>query len=409
MFYRLLSVFGWIAHLPDIPLSVISIRGRAKSNLTAGGARLAGALVVIVILAIVGVVAWAVGNEAAANPNPTSYTATDLVTHPDVGGKTWATIHGYVAPSYVDFETKDGKYDHSTYVVGDLATADCILISADKPQAEMMKLVGSDGSVTLTGMLREDRDEIDRVKRTLGTNIEGLNISDRWVLMLDQRPANAGAMYATALIAGLVALPFLIGWLVGWLLGYVVFRPSKDMPAPSTPGLAGPVPVRVTGIIPGFVNGLRARELRGELRLGEPSPEAATAGAPPPIDLYWVRGKKLWAIRLTPGLSQGVTGTAYPVLGQRPAMRARFDKYRLILSFDNQQARDSAYEQLRASSWYATTAMAPIGAAPIAGAAPVLGGAEVAPPVSGAAAQSPQPPAAPGPPAPPAQPGPPPS
>jgi hypothetical protein len=216
--------------------------------------------------------------------------------------------------------------------------------------------------------------------------------------MEDQRPPDAGTMYTIALIAGLATIPFLIGWLVGWLSGYVVFRPSKE-PVPAAVGLAGPVPVRVTGIIPGLVNGLRARELRAELRLGAVSPEAAAASAPPPVDLYWKRGKKLWAIRLTPGLSQGVAGTAYPVLGKRPAMQTRFDKYRLMMSFDNEQARNSAYEQLRTSTWYATSGIAPVGAAPVGEAATLQAGAEVPAPVGSPTAAPPQTSAPPSPPA----------
>ncbi|MGD0018869.1 MAG: hypothetical protein ABSD62_06400 [Candidatus Limnocylindrales bacterium] len=223
------------------------------------------------------------------------------------------------------------------------------MVLSHKPEAEMEKELAVDGSVTVTGMLRGDTKEIDGAVRTLGTRIDNVHVNRSILLAEGEWPADAASMYTLAIVSGVLGAPLLIGWLVG----YVVFRPSKLKPQPGV-GMAGRLPVRVTGLLVGPGAGLRARELRAELRLGEMNPAAAAAGTPPPIDLHWTREGYSPAVRLTPGLSQGVVGNASPFRGARPAIRVRFFGHALILSFDDEAARDAAYEQLLKSSWYAS-------------------------------------------------------
>ena len=98
-------------------------------------------------------------------------------------------------------------------------------------------------------------------------------------------------------------------------VGYVTFRAAAGRRSPlSAPG-AGMLPVRVTGLISGYRNGKRARELRAEIRVTPTDP----AAGPPPIDLVWqtVRSGPT-GIRLIPGVTAMILGTAYPVTGARP-------------------------------------------------------------------------------------------
>jgi hypothetical protein len=88
--------------------------------------------------------------------------------------------------------------------------------------------------------------------------------------------------------------------------------------------------------------------MRAELQVPAPNLEAAQGAAP--VDLVWQTKRGPTGVRLPSGTSQVVMGFAYPVRGKRPSIRVKFDKYRLIFTFDNEQARDQAFDQLRVSS-----------------------------------------------------------
>jgi hypothetical protein len=44
-----------------------------------------------------------------------------------------------------------------------------------------------------------------------------------------------------------------------------------------------------------------------------------------------------------------ILGTAYPVTGARPAIKARFGRYDIVISFESEVARDAAFDQIRAT------------------------------------------------------------
>lgn len=127
-------------------------------------------------------------------------------------------------------------------------------------------------------------------------------------------------------------------------VGYVVFKPAGSRNSITAEPGTGFMPVRVTGLVSGYRNGRRTRELRAELRVPPTDPVLGQ----PPIEIVWKTGNTAMAgIQLVPGTTRIVMGTAYPVSGARPAMKVRFGKYDIILSFDSEQARDAAFDQLR--------------------------------------------------------------
>ena len=194
-------------------------------------------------------------------------------------------------------------------------------------------------------MLRTDTDEIDSTIDVLRTELSTVHVNQYLVLVEGERPANASFGYGMAIATGVLAVPILIGWLIG----YIVFRPSRQQPAAGT-GMTGTLRVRISGVLPGPGTGLRTRDMRAELHLGQPAPGAA-ADAPLPMDLYWARGARIWAARLTPGLSEGVAGDVYPLRGRYPAIRVRFGQSRIVIGFEDAASRDAAYEQMRHASW----------------------------------------------------------
>jgi hypothetical protein len=351
LLYRILSLLGAIAHLPDAAVAPLLSRFRQGGGRDAAGTQIAMPLVLGILLAIVAGVSYVLGAEAAANPNPTPYTVTALAADPDLGGKNWATIHGTLHPNFVDYQTTNGDYNHTDYLICDVDSRDCLVVVSKDPHLETAVSLGLSDTMTFTGMLRDNSKEVDSAVRILGTSISSVHVNRQLVLDDEEKPL---ADAATAFATGIVAVVLLIPSLIGWAIGYVVFRPSKTEPQP-VGAMSGPLPVRVTGLLLGPGAGLRARQLRAELRPGGTSQEAAAAGAPPPLDLYFSRGKKQWMTRLTPGLGEGKAGKAYPFLGSKPAVRAKFLKYKLIFGFDDETSRDRAYEQMRRSSWYANS------------------------------------------------------
>jgi hypothetical protein len=351
LLYRILSLLGAIAHLPDAAIAPLASRFRQGRALAASNAQIPLPMILSVLLAIAAGVSYVLGAEAAANPSPTPYTVTALAANPDLGGKIWATIHGTLHPNFVDYQTTGGDYDHTDYLICDVDSRDCLVVVSRDPHLETAVSLGISDTMTFTGMLRSNSKEVDSAARILGTSVSSVHVNPSLVLNDEERPvADAPTAFAIAIVAVVLLIPLFIGWAIG----YLVFRPSGTEPQP-VGAMAGPLPVRVTGLVMGPGAGLRARQLPAELRPGETSPEAAAAGAPPPLDLYFSRGKTQWMTRLTPGLGEGKTGRAYPFLGSKPAVRVKFLKYKLIFGFDDEASRDRAYEQMRRSSWYANS------------------------------------------------------
>jgi hypothetical protein len=343
MVFRFLSGIGAVAHLADLLLSGATFP-KPGPDLKARGARIAGALVVAVILAGCALFAGGVGVEGANNREPTVYTVDQLSGNPDLHGKVYATITATIGADYVD-TYKNDSYQYSDYVIGNPDTGNCIIVESKKPEADMEKLIAADGSVTLTGMLRSDSKEVEDALRTLGTKADGLTISKAVLLKEGETPANAEAMFVlTGILAAIAALLF-----VGWAIRYLVFRPSAAATSPFAAPMTGPIKVHATGLIPGYAHGIRAREMNAVLQVPE-SPEGAAMSGPGPVDLVWQRKLTVNGVRLTPGTTGVEAGKAYPFRSVRPAIRLKFLRYRLVLSFDSEQDRDAALAQLRASA-----------------------------------------------------------
>ena len=345
MLFRLLSAIGVVAHFGDWLL--IDRRNMAriqpKSKRGTGFARLAGALAIAVGLSVVTILAVTNAAEGAANQTTTPYTVTQLVADPNVGARVYATVSGTVHSWYAQ-HTTNNKNDYELYLIGDPNTDSWMIVQTWKSPDDFEALIGPDDSVTLTGMLRTNNGEVKSALDALGSDVPSVNISKAILLKEGQTPANSLLMLGIAVASGTVAALMLIGWAIG----YLVFRPMKSRPGLSTSGMAGPIPVRVTGIIPGFKGGERALEKRVELRVPEQDP--ANPSATPPLAIVWTSGSGLTGLPLVPGTSQAVMGTAYPMRGARPAIRLRYEKLKLIMSFDTEEARNQAFDQLRSAA-----------------------------------------------------------
>jgi hypothetical protein len=353
MLFRIAGICGVCAHLIDW---LLMDRRHGQSHSTtprAGYARLSGVLIAAIVLAGVAVFAAILSVEGADNKTATPYSVGQLVDSPQVGGKTYATVHGYVYDWYVA-TTKNDQYDHASYLLGDPTTNKWIIVQSWKSEADFASLVADDGSVTLTGMLRTDHGEVSDALTTLGSHVPDVSISHDILLKEGQTPANQTVMLAVAGVVGALSLILF----VGWAIGYVVFRAQKSRPALSTGGIVGSVPVRVTGLVPWYYGGERTLEKKAELRVS-PTDPAQPAAANPPVSLVWTGPTGETGLDLGPDLSRAALGTAYPLRGARPALRVRYLKFNLVFTFDNEDARNQAFDSLRL---YAGLVTAPEGA-----------------------------------------------
>jgi hypothetical protein len=348
MIFRLLGIPGALVHLVDLVLQDRRHTPKRTATPSAGWARVAGVLFVIAGAAIVCVLALFNAAEGNANNEPTKYTVAQLVANPNVGNKVYATVTGTIYDWYVE-QTKDGKFDVAYYLIGDTETDSWIIVSSRRTETETEPLVAEDGTITFTGMLRTDKGEVGETIATLGSDVPSVNISHALLLKEGQTPANSLLMYAIAGIAGLLGLLML----VGWAIGYMVFRPAKSRSGPATTGITGSLPVRVTGLVPGYSGGRRALQMKAELVV--PPADPANPSPTVPVGLSRASGGEQTIMPLTPGTTEAAVGTAYAVSGERPAIRIRFLKFKLVFSFDSEVARDQAFDQLRVSAGLTAT------------------------------------------------------
>lgn len=347
MRYRLLSAFGFVAHIGDAITSPFR-RAAPYGGLVAGTARIPGALIVGILLGGAAVASLVGAAYADANRESTSYSFPQLSSATSRGGRDYAAVTGKLYPYWVD-ETSNGKYSFTYYLLGGLDTTGArswIVVRSGLPEAKMKDLLAPDGTLTLTGMLSNDSAAVSSMLQTLGSNAPG-EVDPALVLDQGKTPLPPGPLYALAAICTLIGLILLVGWIGTLFVGYVVFRGASSRTSPiSAPG-SGFLPVRVTGLISGYANGKRARELRAQLQVPPTDPNLG----PPPIELAWqTRRSGQVGIRLTPGLTRIVMGTAFPVTGTRPAIEARFGRYDIVLSFDSEVARDAAFDQVCVSA-----------------------------------------------------------
>jgi hypothetical protein len=342
MLFRIAGLFGALAHLVDWLVQDRRNTQKRSDKPRAGWARFSPALLIAAALVVGAGVAFASSFEGAANQTSTTYTVGQLVDNPNVGARTYATVTGYVYNWAVQ-TTVDGKYDHESYLIGDPATDKWIIVESKRSKDDFAAMVTESGWVTVTGMLRPDHGEVSTTLAKLEDNLPSINISRDILLKDGQTPANQTVMLAVAGAAGGLALILL----VGWAIGYVVFRAQKTRSGLSSAGLAGATPVRVTGVIPGYFGGERALEKKAELRVSPVDPAAASA-AGAPVSLVWTTSGGLTGIDLGPELNRATMGTAYPIRGSRPALRVRYQKANLVFTFDGEEARNQAFDSLRA-------------------------------------------------------------
>jgi hypothetical protein len=348
--YRFLSLFGVVAHIGDAITGPFRL-ARPRTQPVAGTARVPGSLLLGVVLGLAAIGSLAGAGYADANKYSTAYTIARLTDGTSRGGKDYATVAGSLYDSWVDeTDRSSGKYLFTFYLLGDTVGSGSdmrwIVVKSSIPAADMRIKVraSSDGRVALTGMLSDDSADVASMRRTLAEPL--LNVDPNLVLQEGETPTKAEVFYTLAAICGVIGGLLLLSWLMTMLVGYVVFRPLGSLQRLSASGGSGLLPVRVTGLIAGYSNGTRARQLRAELRV----PPADPASGAPPIDLSWpTRRRGPTGVRLTPGVTRVVLGTAYPFTGPRPAIKARFGRFDIVLCFDNEPARDAAFDQFRIS------------------------------------------------------------
>jgi hypothetical protein len=361
---RLLSMFGFVAHFGDVVTGVFK-RRTLRQQLVAGTARIPGALVVALILGVTATGTLVTAVRSNAEKAPTTYTVEQLTTMRDRGGKDYATITGSIYGFYM--QETSGSSTFTYFLLADTVGSGeprYIVVRSSLTDLQMDQLASPDGTWTLTGMLTDDGSAVGNTLSTLGTDAPDL-VDSSLVLHQGETPLPAGPFYAAAGVSGLFGILLLVSWLITLAVGYVVFKPAAARLSPiSGPG-EGFLPVRVTGLVSGYRNGRRTRELRAELRV----PPTDPAEGPPPLELVWTASKTLKAgVRLVPGIESVAMGTAYPVLGPRPAIEVRFGGCDVILSFDGDTARDAAFDQIVAM---AELVASPDGAGAAAPPAPV--------------------------------------
>jgi hypothetical protein len=347
--YRILAYVGWVAHLFDM-FGANRKREGAKPQPYAGKARF-GMATLFGFFAVVAVV-LAVGNavEGASNPNAVTYTIDQIVDSPNgIGSRNYATVTGTVYDWMVE-TTKGDKYDHATYIVGNPETDKWILVQTWKAESDFEAMVKDDGTITVTGMLRSDSKEVKAALDELGSNVPSVNITKVVVLNEGQTPASPYAMIAIALVGALVAIVMFLGW---WLK-FLPFKPLAMRTSMATQGMSAPISVRATGIISRFEGGDRAFEQAAQLQ-SYPVDPAAPAPTPSPVDLVWTDGQGLTGTRFMPGVSEAVMGTAWSRRGPRPAIALKFVGKRIVIDFDDEASRDTAFDQLRYSTGMAVS------------------------------------------------------
>ena len=344
--YRILAFFGLLAHSVNVALRERGRSAKRSDTPRVGIARIAWCLAAVGIAVVVA--GWATVNAAEGNANtsPTSYSVDQLVANPNVGDKVYATVTGYIHDWYVEQDKGSTKaFDKAWYLIGSTNGDAWIIVESGKAEAQVNDLIDDSGKVTFTGMLRTDHGEVEDAIKTLGDNVPSVNISTAILLKDGETPANPTVMYVVAAVA--TALGLLL--LIGWGIGYMVFRPDAQVAPVLAGGFEGAMPVRVTGLIPGYFGGRRALEDKAELRA------SLSETGMPVTDLVWQSDAVLNGIRLNQGTSAVSPGTAYPISGKKPALRIVFMKKKLTLSFDSEQARDQAFAQVRASAGPATS------------------------------------------------------
>jgi branched-subunit amino acid ABC-type transport system permease component len=118
-----------------------------------------------------------------------------------------------------------------------------------------------------------------------------------------QTPANSLAMVVVAVVAAIV----LVALLLGWWIKFLVFRPLAGRTSMATQGLTAPIAVSATGGLARTVGGERAYERTSRL---QPAPVDPTHPLTAAVDLVWNDDEGITGVRLLPGVTEAVMGTA---------------------------------------------------------------------------------------------------
>jgi hypothetical protein len=355
---RTISGAGALTDLADRAVRPFGQR-RARNPL----ATRPGSVIVMVLLAILAVLLVLAGLEVADRPSPRALPAAAVTTDRSLGDRAYATVDGVVSPDYVEtFVDANGdgakNDDEMTvewfYFLVDPDSYAGVTVRSTRPPEDV---VGDDVDAvtpgTFTGMLRRDERGVSEAKTFLGFPFEdtGLVVSDRYVLEDGTAPTNPFLAFGLAAVIGLAAGAMLVG-LSG---GYLIYRRSDHgSPPPATSlALGERLPLRVTGLLRTSEGLVHVREAQADLvrfQVSEP-----TSGEPASTLIVERRGRPEG---VAVGLGQLVRLTSGVVLlfrGPRPALRAVAGTGPLLLSFDDETARDRAAAELLAETGLGST------------------------------------------------------
>lgn len=420
MLDRFLSGAGAIAHAAD-RLVAGFFRGGALGN--AFRSRVPGSLLAAAALGLLALFLASIGLESVANPTPRPLTTTDVHTATDLGGRTFVRMNGVLLSDYVEtYEDKNdnGRQDSDEtarswyyFMRGEQDPRGVVVRSKRTPEAITAAAGAADPDasflpIEMTGMLREDRDDIADALKAEGLDRSALEaqLSDRYLLDDGAEPTSAAFAFPAAVGLGLLGLLILLGLAAR----YLVFRSEPQAPTVSsqrTLGTGDAIPLRVTGRLQTDDGTLeRVREAKASLRrvvisppeapvdatpsgqVGEPQRAPDSTGQPPlteplefprsltravsavpepsvaasaygmpasstpvPDALVLAREDGKAGLDLRRGDVQSAQlGRAVPFGGPRPALRIGTRLGPLVLSFDDTAARDLAWAEIRAET-----------------------------------------------------------
>jgi hypothetical protein len=231
---------------------------------------------------------------------------------------------------------------------------------------------------TFTGMLRSDPSTVSDMVNAPGPTLEdyGITVSPTYLLEVGATPADPAAAMLLGLLAGLLAAVILAG-VAG---GYVGYRKVAGRPAGATTlSAAEAIPVRLTGVVRGPTGDSHVRDVPAVVRrfvpatvsagdLATEAPEPAPAAesgpvadmataTPDPAAIPVESTVIVERVQRPEGVALGMgelrtlsVGTATTFRGSRPAIRATAGTGQLILSFDDEAARDRVVAELVAEA-----------------------------------------------------------
>lgn len=219
---------------------------------------------------------------------------------------------------------------------------------------------------TFTGILRRDAASIASSVAAPGVSLAASGISVSPVYLLDEGATPADPTFVLLFAALAIMGAAVIG--VGVLGGYVIFRRGGTMPAAAATFAPGErLATRVTGILRGPLGMVHVREARAAVIRWVAPPEAtgpaddpadgtgtvaaAVSGEPaaPSTTTIVERTGRPEGIALGRGeLTKVTVGTVTTFHGPRPGLRLAAGTGRLLLSFDDAEARDRVAAELAA-------------------------------------------------------------